>query len=426
MSLSVLHEVYDEASRCNRCGYCQPTCPTYSLTHLERNVARGRNNLVRALFEGRMPLNRDVKASIFGCLMCDACVSNCHPEVRTDRIVAAARAAYYERFGRPAIQRVIFQRLLPNPETLGRLIALARLGKNSGLSGLVRVLRILGWYGKSVATAEALLPRIPRQFLRDLVDSEQELSPRAGPRVAYFVGCAINFALPQVGCATLGLLRQAGGNVAVLDNLCCGLPPYACGDIDSARRLARHNLDVLAKVDAEVVLSECASCASFLKEYPHLLAGDGKHAELAERLAARVKDATQYLRTLALEPLSASEAVRVTYHDPCHLSHHLKERNAPRQLLRSLPGVEFVELPESDWCCGGAGSYNITHPDTSEAILARKMANVAKTGAQVLTTACPSCVLQLSYGARRHKLNVRVMHVVELAATKTVASNKQR
>ncbi len=202
MSIAALQEAYDEASRCNRCGYCQPTCPTYSLTQVERDVARGRNSLVRAVMENRLTMNREVKSAIFRCLMCGACVSNCHPEVRTDQIVAAARAAYYARFGRPAIQELIFRRLLPQPEVLGRLIAVARLGKNTGLSRLVQVLRFLGWYGKSLATAEALLPCIPRRFLRDIAEEELRSTHAAGSvRVAYFVGCAIN--LP---CRAWGLL----------------------------------------------------------------------------------------------------------------------------------------------------------------------------------------------------------------------------
>lgn len=417
MSLAALQDAYDEASRCNRCGYCQPTCPTYSLTQLERDVARGRNSLVRAVAENRLTMNREVKSAIFRCLMCGACVTNCHPEVRTDQIVAAARAAYYARFGRPVIQQLIFQRLLPQPEVLGRLIAVARLGKNTGLSGLVQVLRFLGWYGKSVATAEALLPRIPRRFLRDIADEELGSTHTAGQlRVAYFVGCAINFALPRVGLATLRLLQSAGCRVTVLNNVCCGLPPYAYGDLESARALAKRNLDAIATLSADVIVSECASCTSFIKEYPHVLASDSTYHAQAEDIAHHVKDATQLLATLRF-PCSADHGqLRVTYHDPCHLSHYLRERSAPRQVLKSLPGVEFVELPEADWCCGGAGSYNITHPDASERILDRKIGNVGKTGAQVLTTACPSCMLQLSSGVRRHKLQVEVKHVVELVA----------
>ncbi|MBC7187542.1 MAG: (Fe-S)-binding protein [Calditrichaeota bacterium] len=424
MSIDLLREVYDEASRCNRCGYCQPTCPTYSLTYLERDVARGRNNLVRALYENRHRMDRQVKSAIFRCLMCDACVTNCHPEVRTDQIIAAARAAYYAQFGRPALQQVIFQRLLPNPAVLGRLIALARLGKNTGLSGLVRVLRILGWYGRSVATAEALVPRIPRHFLRDMPEAQADLAQgRDGLRVAYFVGCAINFAMPQVGLATLKLLRSTGCAVTVLDNVCCGLPAYAYGDLESARSLARRNLEAIAEIEADVVLTECASCTSFLKEYPHLFAADAQAQARAEAVAARVKDATQFLATTELS-FQKTGSIRVTFHDPCHLSHYLRERNAPRQVLSSLPGVEFVELPEADWCCGGAGSYNITHPETSEQILDRKMANVRKTGAQVLATACPSCLMQLAYGVRRHKLDVQVKHVVELVADRILLPDR--
>ncbi len=204
--------------------------------------------------------------------------------------------------------------------------------------------------------------------------------------------------------------------MTVLDNVCCGLPPYAYGDLESARALARRNLDAMARLGADVVVSECASCTSFLKEYPHLLASDSAYHAQAEDMARRVKDATQFLATVQLPSLSDNGQLRVTYHDPCHLSHYLRERSAPRQVLKSLPGVEFVELPEADWCCGGAGSYNITHPDASERILDRKMGNVSKTGAKVLTTACPSCVLQLSSGVRRHKLEVEVKHVVELVA----------
>ncbi len=404
--------MYDESVRCNRCGYCKNTCPTYVFTNRENQVARGRNNYVRALNEGLLELDAGAKSLIFECLMCDACVLSCHPSVKTDKIVAAARAAYYEKFGRPLIQQFIFNTLLWDEKKLARLLKLAALGKNTGLSGLVRVLRILGWYGKTIATAESLMPRVPRRFFREM-ERTCEVSGGGTLKVAYFVGCAINFVMPHIGAATLQVLRERGITVEILDNMCCGLPPYAYGDLNNARAFARKNLDCMRNSDPDIILTDCASCASFLKEYPELLESDREYADLAGKMAAKIREVTQFL-----EPNSNEEAglngVKVTYHDPCHLNHYMRESNAPRALLKNLSGIEFVELPESDWCCGGAGSYNISHVDMSEKILDRKMDNVEKTGAEILTTACPSCVMQLSYGVRRRKLDVEVKHVVEL------------
>jgi glycolate oxidase iron-sulfur subunit len=172
---------------------------------------------------------------------------------------------------------------------------------------------------------------------------------------------------------------------------------------------AEQNVQILADSDADMIVTDCGSCTSFLKEYVHILeAGRIPTGFRAER----VVDFTTWLRDTAdLARYVESSPVRVTYHDPCHLAHHLKEKEAPRQVLRELPSADFVELNESDFCCGGAGSYNIAHYDISMKILQRKVKNVESSGANILATACPACLIQLNFGMRKYKLPVKVQHL---------------
>lgn len=428
MPLSVIKDVHPEIMRCNRCGFCQPTCPTYRMTGLETGVARGRNALCRELAEGRLPVRRDLGPALFECLLCRACTANCFPAVRTDEIVVAARAEYVAELGQPALLRFIFRELLPNPDRMTRLVRLLGLGKRTGLSGLARVARVLGLFGKEVERADDFLPKVPREFLKDRLsrilaqarpDTQKDLKPRAEMRVGYFVSCGINFALPQAGEAAIRFLVRHGAEVVPLNNCCCGLPAYVYGDLEAARRLAAQNLAALADASLDAVVSECGSCSSFLKEYPRLLAGDAVLAEKAQALRAKVTDFTALAEKLAAsspaaQPASEPRKRIVTWHDPCHLSRYQSVTAAPRNLLKAMPGLEFREMPEADWCCGGAGSYSIAHYDLSMRILDRKMGNLAKTGADLLVTACPSCILQLSHGVRRAGLSVEVRHISEV------------
>ncbi len=416
-----LSQVYDHVAQCSRCGFCQPTCPTYLISGNEGEVARGRNQLVRAVIEGRMELSKEMKEPLFQCLMCNACYTNCFPKIKTDRVIAQARHELIKCFGQPVLQRFIFQNLLRRPEVLGRYIRLAGFGKRSGLTRLLQVLRLLGWYGKNIANAEGLLSGIPKSFLRESVSGMHLQPKKPRGKLAYFVGCGIHFAHPQVGLATLEVMLLRGFAVEILANYCCGLPAYAYGDLDSVRWFAEKNTSILAAADADYIVTDCASCTSFLREYGELLSDTALGAS-AQQLSDKIKDVTMWLHeTEDVAQYAASNGkAKVTYHDPCHLAHHLGERQAPRQVLGNLPSVDYVALPEADFCCGGAGSYNIAHYDLSMQILDRKMKNVASTGADVLATACPACLIQLEYGVRRQKLPVKVKHVSQIVRDQSI------
>ena len=418
-----LSQVYDQVAQCSRCGFCQPTCLTYLISGKEGEVARGRNQLVRAIIEGRMELTKDMKEPLFQCLMCNACYTNCFPKIKTDRVIAQARHALIRNFGQPILQRFIFQSLLRRPEALGRYIKLAGFGKRSGLSGMVQALRLLGWYGKNIANAEGLLASIPNSFLRERISGLNLQPEKPRGKLAYFVGCGINFAHPEVGLATLELMLLRGFSVEVLANYCCGLPAYAYGDLDSVQWFAKENLSILAATDADYIITDCASCTSFLKEYAELLS-TSEFSTTAEHVTKKIMDVTQWLHETedTARYLSSNGNEQITYHDPCHLAHHLNQRQAPRQVLGNLPSVDYVPLPEADFCCGGAGSYNIAHYDLSMQILDRKMQNVASTGADVLATACPACLIQLDYGVRRQHLPVKVKHVTQIVREHSVGA----
>lgn len=401
--------------KCIRCGYCLPTCPTYAITGLEYSVARGRNYFAKAIIERETDFSKKVKQSIFECLLCGACVENCAPAVKTNEIMVTARAAYIQKYGQPPLQRYLFRELLPYPERMTRLMKLLALGKRSGISGLVKALRVFGWFGKNIAETEGLFKTFPKTFLRQLLPTFPFKDGHKSLKVAYFIGCGINYAFPDVGLATVQLLAKSKVRLKVLNNYCCGLPAAGYGDIEAARMLAQKNLLIMKNIDCDLFITDCASCTSFLKDYPILFKDNSEWSELARSLSHKIIDITEFFDRFYIEKrLKLNKKITVTYHDPCHLSHYLHISSQPRNLINQIDGVNFHELPEADWCCGGAGTYNISHHELSMKILQRKMQNLQSTGAQVLVTACPGCLVQLSYGVRKYKLPVKVNHLNQL------------
>ena len=405
-----LSAVSDELYKCNRCGFCQTRCPVYRFTVLESSVARGHFARLQAVLEQGLPLDDSIRDSLFACLMCRACTAECPPAIQTDRIIAAARAVYVAKRQSRA-QRFIFQRLLARPAALKAVVRTLGWLKRTRLTSFAKLLRLLPWLDRGLAEAPAMMPT-PDTFLRERL-ARRPPRNMTGARITYFVGCAIDYALPDAGEATLDLLEAGGYNVAVSQNVCCGLPPYSYGDIESTRELAGMNLDALGKTQGAIV-TDCASCSSFLKDYPRLFEEDDPRRKKAEAVAERMRDVTEFLGQIALPERLQPVGAIVTYHDPCHLSRYQKIVQQPRDLLRSIPGVEYRELPEADWCCGSAGSYSLTHHDLSMQILQRKMENIRSTGAEIVVTPCPACVMQLRYGATKFGVPVQVMHFAEL------------
>jgi len=369
--------------------------------------------LLRSVFlDERLKLT-DLKDPIFNCLTCNGCTEHCPPGVQTGDIIFRARQELLKQKGDSWIQRLLFQKMLPNPERLYKASRLLRLADVTGLHTLARktgLTRLAGDAGK----AEAMVPRVPAGEGLEAIKRMVKKIDKPKYHAAYFVGCyAPNFA-PETAAATIRVLNKNRVEVTVPDFACCGLPAAGYGDMESARDLARKNIEIASKLKADAIVTPCASCSSFLKDYIKLLADDLEWAEKAKEFAGKVKDISEFLVDIGLNTEMGELKRKVTFHDPCHLAHYQKIKDQPRTILKSIPGVEFVEMVESDMCCGAAGSYAFKNYDLSQKVLERKMGNVAKTGADTLVSSCPACIMQLACGAGQQKLPVSVLEIVDL------------
>lgn len=445
--------LYEHVVTCSKCGFCQPVCPIFRATGREAHVARGKLALFRNLIERQSPLVRELKDAYSNCLLCRACTEACFSAVKTDKVVVTFRHQYAERFGRGLLQRLVFRHLLPRPRLMRALVRSIWALRKTRLPDVARRLGLIGLLNPKLERALELSRGTPGPLLSSRLAKRARyerphtappgapgLQPAASPpRVGYWLSCGYNYVLPEVGEATVQVLEALGYEVEVLDNCCCGLAAYGYGDLEAATMLARENLRRAGDVGRlEAVVSECGSCSGHLKEYGVLLADDPDWAEKAAAFTDKVRSFSEFVaahgglppapaeeeyRTPALaasektEQSAAPEPTIVTHHDPCHLGRRYQNVvEQPRAVLRSLPGVTFREAAESDSCCGLAGTYGILHPDTSESIIKRKMDFFRATGAQVIATECPACMMQLAWGAEKSGLAVRVVNLSQLCA----------
>lgn len=399
-----------EVEACVHCGLCLNQCPTYRVTHLEAESPRGRIYLVEAVAGGRLPLSAGVADHLYLCLACRACETACPSGVQYGRIAEAAR----EVLGPPgppvarAITRAALRHLMPHPERLriaGRLIGFYH---RSGLAALAQ--RVLP---EGLRLRAALLPRPSNPFY----EPEAAVLPAIGDRrarVAFLSGCAMSLFFAEINEATVRVLRRNGCEVVIPGGqACCGALNSHNGETESARQMARRNIEAFP-TDVDAIVTNAAGCGAAMKEYGHLLRDDPVYGERARRFASLVRDTGEFLAALGLRTSPTPVAFCVTYQDPCHLAHGQRVRAEPRALLAAIPGLALNEMEGSDRCCGSAGIYNVLQPEMSEALLREKMEAIRATGAPVVVAPNPGCMLQLRYGARRFDVPVRVMHLMDL------------
>jgi glycolate oxidase iron-sulfur subunit len=405
---------YDEIAHCNKCGFCQVACPIFRATGHESGVARGRLALLRAIIEGRLDWSESIEAPLFDCLLCGACTSNCFPAIPTSDLIIRGRSEYLDRVGRKSIHRLLFDHLLPYPDRLHVAARAVALSKKARLSSLARALGLLRIFGRDFASAEDIVEKPPAKAFRARNHPGAYQGSGKELIIGYFIGCGVDIIQQQTGTATLQLLRQIGRQVHVLDNCCCGLPAYSFGDLQVAPKLAQKNMQALASGPYDVIVTDCSSCASFLKKYPVLFSEEDSRHEAAKTFSTKIRDLTEWLKNLAVPASATDAAIRVTYHDPCHASRGQGLVKEPRDILKKIPGIEYRELPEADWCCGGAGAYALSQYDLYRRVLDRKIANLKATEADIIATSCPACIIHLSYGLRKHGLKTRVCHISEI------------
>jgi glycolate oxidase iron-sulfur subunit len=398
--------------KCNKCGSCTSVCPLYQNTVNEGMAARGKVALLEAVADGRLQAGEAVRAKLEDCLLCGACATNCPSFVPTTDLFLEARAGLAKDLGQPPLIRALLL-ALATPGTLAvgtpGLHLFERLGFPEIANGplgdkLPPMLR----------AALRSLPPAPLRSYRSRAKRAESNGTGARGTVGYFAGCFMNWGYADAAMATRQMLGRAGFRVEAPSVMCCGVPHRAYGDIETAKKLARKNIEALEKYDH--VVSDCASCGAALKEYTHLLKDDPAYAARAEKLAARAADISEFLVKQEFPAPEFHTPLRVTYHDPCHLVRGQGVKSQPRELLKAIPGVEYVEMQGADVCCGAAGSFCVMHPELSEGVGGNKADSILETKADVVVSGCPSCLTQLKAMLKLKGSSIKVMHPMELLA----------
>ncbi len=399
----------DGIRACVHCGICLPQCPTYRVLGEEMDSPRGRVYLMRAAAEGRVGLTETFTRHLDLCLGCRACETACPSGVPFGRLLEQTRGQI-ERYGRrPVVQRLLTRLMLalfPYPGRLAPLVSGLAFYQRSGLQWLVRMTGLLRPIPR-LAAMEELLPLLPSRrgpVLPELIPAQGSTRGRAG----LLLGCAQRVLFPHVNELTARLLSLAGYEVLIPRTQgCCGALHLHAGRLDEARRLARGMLRAFGQ-EVDVVVTNAAGCGSAMREYGHWLHDDSS----AGGFSRAVRDVSELLVDAEF-PLRRME-VTVTYHDPCHLVHGQRIRAQPRAILKKIPGLTLVELPESELCCGSAGIYNLLEPEMADQLVALKVRRIAETGASIVVTGNPGCLLQIAKGCRERGLAVELLHPVEL------------
>ena len=418
---------YSFLQQCIHCGMCLPTCPTYDATKLERNSPRGRIALMRRIADGQLDVTEAFGNEMYFCLGCLACETACPAGVQYGRLFEYARADI-EASGvlsnpqRSLVRSLTLRWLFTNPNLLRFVGRLLWIYQATGLQDLVRRVGLVKLLPRKLREMEPLTPTVKDSFSDALIQPEERPSrPVPGKkqyRVGLLTGCVQDLIYSDVNRDTADVLLANNCTVVTpRAQYCCGSLHAHNGEMEVAREMARRNIDSFDLDNLDAIITNAAGCGSHLKNYGHLLHDDPEYAERAAQWDRKVKDIHQWLVEIGITPPRPGiEPLKVTYHEACHLCHGQKITAQPRQVLKAIPGLELVELPESTWCCGSAGIYNITQPEMSQQLLDRKLCQIDKTHAPVVAVANPGCLVQIGSGIQNSGREVQAVHPVTLLA----------
>jgi glycolate oxidase iron-sulfur subunit len=419
------HLDYSVVQQCMHCGMCLPTCPTYDATQLERNSPRGRIALMRAVADDRLPPTAAFAEEMYFCLGCLACQTACPAGVNYAELFEHARAEA-EASGvlaspkRSFIRGFTLRWLFAEQARLQFVGAALRLWQRLGLQSLLRRSGLLRLLPARLRELEAMTPTVLPAFSDDLIPPVTPAVGKRRFRVAVLTGCVQDLLFSDVNRDTVEVLARNGCEVHVpRAQGCCGSLHAHNGEWALAAGRARAMIELLTPARFDAIITNAAGCGSHLKHFSSFLKDDPAYAGRAAEWDRKVQDIHEWLARTGITPprAGAPEAARtVTYHEACHLCHGQKITAQPRQVLRAIPGVKLVELAESTWCCGSAGIYNLTQPEMAGELLERKVKHIRATGAAVVATGNPGCLLQVQNGCRAAGLDLRIVHPVTLLA----------
>jgi len=416
-----------DSNTCKRCGQCMSVCPVYLTTFREDDVARGKLALLEGVEAGVMNRSKRFEEILSRCLLCGACAEVCANRVQTNRIMQSGRERLFELEKKSQAESALLKavregslsaKALLKGGALLQALACRKIPESSGLH-----LR----FPLSYFTERRTVPPIAWRPFLDAFRSEPSVDT-GGPRIGFFVGCGANYLFPDVAWALVGILKRLGAGLIVPEGqVCCGLPAYVAGDTETARKLARKNIEAFESLKLDAILSVCASCGSQITSLPSLFPDDPASRDAASSISTKHMDAMaflidhlgfeEYLKSLQPSGPEELSTLKVAYHDPCHLRIGQGITEAPRKLIDALPGVKLLETPHPGKCCGHGGDFNLSHFSLSMEILKRRVTDLEKVQPDKVVTGCTGCLLQLAEGVNRSGLRrgVEVCHPLVLA-----------
>ncbi len=406
-------KIKEDLYSCLKCAMCQPVCPTYRVTRMERYAPRGRVQMVKKYLEGDLTITKSLHEALMSCILCESCTHACPSGVRLDRVFENMRMELHEQLGTKLPKRVIF-RVLQNP-------VLLRLGAKIGRIGREAFIVPLNISWKLGAIPVNRLPRFNSSSFRSRMGETVPAKGKRVGRVLYFTGCATDLINEDVGQAVVDVLTSLGIEVVIpQDQVCCSVPIFLSGARKEALANVKKNLGLFDRDDADAIVVDCATCGGGLKKnIPNLVEDLGGDVEKARRVASKVRDVSQIvadrLEELELDDRRGTPRRKVTYHDPCHMVRSMHISEEPRRLLQALPDIDFTELVGADECCGGAGSFQFEHVEISKGVTARKTSNIRAADVDLVATGCPGCRLTLS-GNLYEEGDPHVVHTLQLVA----------
>ncbi|WP_436262594.1 (Fe-S)-binding protein [Ornithinibacillus hominis] len=423
---------YDELLNCMRCGFCLPSCPTYIESGMdEAHSPRGRIAMMKAVVDGDIEPNDDVKRSLDLCLGCRACEPVCPSGVKYGHLLEQSRDIIYQNNKQSlpvkAVRSMVFHNLFPKQNRIINATSLLGFYQRSGLQKIARKSGIMNFFPDTLKSMEKVLPTVPKK--KQLKSRPTHLLPLQNQKkkVAFFSGCLMDTIFMSTNDATMKLLRYAGCEIVIPNTQnCCGALHGHSGERNKAKELAKKNILAFEKAQVDYIITNAGGCGAFLVDYDYLLKDDPEWKERATEFSSKIKDITSVLLELDFhkERLSLPDQI-VTYQDSCHLKNGQKTFMEPRKLLQSIQGVTYVEMEDASRCCGSAGIYNIVESEMSMRILDSKMEQTKKTNAKTVVTANPGCLLQMNLGIEREGLtrSIRAVHIVDLLLEAYETSN---
>lgn len=409
-------DLEDALANCMKCGNCQAGCPIYKETRLETSVARGKLSLLQGVLNGKLAITGTFDSIMSQCLNCKTCSANCPCGVQADQLILRGRHAAIKARGLHPIKKTVF-RLLKHRRLFN--LAMRMGGAFGGLTfkkipGRMAVRSRLPMPGMDSSRATAPLAAVPlrSQYPSDIKPAVSRL------KVAFFTGCTINYMYTDMGTAVIDVLRANDMEVIIpAEQHCCATPVHVSGDFELANEMARQTIEVFEACEADYIVGACGSCVEALKEYPVWLADDPVWQKRAQRLAAKVREISEFLVEVGYrKDLMGPVHKTITMHDPCHMVRGIKITEQPREILASIPGVTLVEMKEHDRCCGSGGSFSLSHYDLSRKINDRKCKNIADSHAELVTASCPSCRMHITDGLIQNHMEQIVVHPIQILA----------